>query len=295
MMATIMKTQLFVGQSKLRGALIKYKTRFNMLELRAEPGRVPRTVLLRRWVEEVESDFVFSVMMSHHVGRFDQSHQEPLRLGLETATALNAKWIVVQTDPTVGPSQRSRQRLGDLFARLMQGGHRVAWEPHGIWQEEDAVAWTNELGVHLVTDITRGDLLNGPVIYSRLPGLGTAARMTAGALENAAACLMHAEEAFVVICGDGAGKASQLLRRLIADDGDTSTLSTGLLELSEIIGEFPGDSGDGEYADDFDDDGDLENPSEQREAPSVTAERASDENASKRYTTPKKRRGAKRR
>lgn len=294
-MASIMKTQLFVGQSKLRGALSKYKTRFNLLELRAEQGRVPRAALLRRWTEEVESNFVFSVMVSQHVGRFDQGHEAALRLGQETATALNAKWIVVQTDPAIGPSQRSRQRLRDLFARLMQGGHRVAWEPHGIWQEQDAAAWTSELGVHLVTDITRGDLLNEPVIYSRLPGLGTAARMTAGALENAAACLVHAKEAYVVVCGDGAGKASQLLRRLIADDVNAAALATGPLELSELIGKFSGDGGDGEYADDFDDEHDLEDASDELDVPSSAANPASDESASERHRASKKQRGAKRR
>lgn len=103
-----MKTKLYVGQSSLRGTLGKYKSRFNLLELRAEPGRVPRRGLLQRWSEEAGEDFAFSVMLSRHVGQLDKDCAAAIQLGQDAADALNARWIVVQTDPTVGPSQRSR-------------------------------------------------------------------------------------------------------------------------------------------------------------------------------------------
>lgn len=295
MTAAIMKTQLFVGQSKLHGALAKYKARFNLLELRADEGRVPRAALLRRWVDEVDSRFVFSVMLSQHVGRFDQHYAAALQLGEETAAALNAKWFVVQTDPTVGPSQRSRQRLRDLFARLMQSGQRVAWEPHGIWQDEDAANWTHELGVHLVTDITRGDSLEEPTVYSRLPGLGTAARMTAGALENAAESLIHANEAFVVVCGEGAGKVSQLLRRLVADDSDTDTLSSDPRELPDVLGEFSENDDESELVDDFDDDEQFDETADESAASTSAADSDPDDDAGGRHRVSNRQRGAKRR
>ena len=255
-----MKTQLFVGQSSLRGALGKYAKRFNLLEMRAELGRVPRAALLRRWTEEVASKFVFSVMLSRHAGRFDQDYTAALELGLQTVEALNAKWVVIQTDPTVGPSQRSKQRLQGLFAHFLEAGRRVAWEPHGVWQDEDAAAWTRELGVHLVRDISRGEAINEAIIYSRLPGLGTSSRMSAGALENAAASLMHASEAYVVVCGDGAGKAAQLLRGLTTDAAGTDRSMAGAFEIQEVFGAFTDEEDIEEFEDESDDEIDEDAP-----------------------------------
>ena len=72
-----MKTQLYIGQSSLRGALVKYSNRFNLLEVRAELGRLPRPTMLRRWRDEVPSDFVFSIMLSREVGRLGPNFQTP--------------------------------------------------------------------------------------------------------------------------------------------------------------------------------------------------------------------------
>src|SRR5512142_514491 len=103
-----MKTQLYIGQSQLHGALPKYAARFNLLELRAEQGRVPRPALLRRWTEEVNREFVFSVMLPRSVSTSSSASEADLRFVLEVANALVAKWLVVQTDSTLGPSQRSK-------------------------------------------------------------------------------------------------------------------------------------------------------------------------------------------
>ena len=215
-----MKSQLYIGQSQLRGALPKYAARFNFFELRAEQGRVPRPAILRRWPGEVSPDFVFSVLLSRSVGAFGSGAESGLEFGLEVANALGAKWLVIQTDPTVGPSQRSRERLKSLFERLQVGNRRVAWEPHGAWQDEEALAWARELGVHLVRDVTRGDPVEEETLYVRVPGLGIAARLSSGALEKAAESLVHAKEAFVVLGGESAARAAQTLRGLVRDFGN---------------------------------------------------------------------------
>ena len=214
-----MKTKRIVGQSKLRGALSKYKTRFNLLELRAEQGRVPGLALLCRWTEEVESNFVFSVMVSQHVGRFDQGHEAALRLGQRNGHRLERQMDCRSNrsrhrSVAAKPAATARPICSTNARRASRGVGTARNLARARCSRLDERTWR----APGVTDITRGDLLNEPVIYSRLPGLGTAARMTAGALENAAACLVHAKVVYVVVCGDGAGKASKLLRRLIADD-----------------------------------------------------------------------------
>ncbi len=244
-----MKTQLYIGQSSLRGALVKYSNRFNLLEVRAELGRLPRPTLLRRWRDEVPSDFVFSIMLSREVGRLGPNFQTELELGLQAADSLKAKWMVVQTDPTIGPSQRSRQRLQSLFAQVGAEGRNIAWEPHGVWQEDEALMWTRELGVHLVRDIFRGDTISQDIIYSRMPGIGTSSRMSAGALENAANSLSLAAEGYIVIGGDAAGKASQYLRGLIRDDGSMSSFRQSDARSQEVFDELTTEA----YTDEFDD------------------------------------------
>jgi uncharacterized protein YecE (DUF72 family) len=295
MTANIMKTKLYVGQSSLRGALGKYKKRFNLLELRAEPGRTPRTGLLQRWSEEAGENFVFSVMLSRHVGQLGKDCAAAIQLGQDAANALNARWIVVQTDPTVGPSRRSRQRLSELFSRLMGSGRKVAWEPHGVWQDEDALAWTSKIGVHLVRDISRADVVTDPIIYTRLLGLGTAARMSAGALEKAAASLLQASEAYVVACGDAAGRVTQTLRGIVAGTTGTSSLGSGLLELPDLFDDLTGNVESDDGVDDFDDEESFQDDPEVGEGPFLVAELPDDGGAASRASSLKKRSGAKRR
>jgi uncharacterized protein YecE (DUF72 family) len=303
-----MKTQLYIGQSNLRGALAKYSSRFNLLELRAQLGRLPRATLLRRWRDEVPSDFVFSVMLSREVGRFGPNYEAELELALQAADALEAKWMVLQTDPTVGPSQRSRQRLQSLFARMIADGRRIAWEPHGVWQEDEALMWTHDLGVHLVRDIFRGDTVSQDIVYSRMPGIGTASRMSAGALENAADGLSQTSEAYIVIGGDAAGKVSQYLRALVRGEGGVNDFRHNAGQPQEVFDESIGDSDSDELDngfEDIDEDSDLTGDDDEAESDdaddsevddSTADEDISDqvESESEHRRMPKKRRGAKR-
>ena len=249
-----MKTQLYIGQSSLRGAILKYSTRFNLLEVRAELERLPRPALLRRWRDEVPSDFEFSILLSREVGRLGANFQTELELGLQAAESLRAKWMVVQTDPTIGPSQRSRQRLQSLFTQIGAEGRRIAWEPHGVWQEDEALMWTRDLGVHLVRDIFRGDIISQDIIYSRMPGIGTSSRMSAGALENAANSLSVAAEGYIIIGGDAAGKAAQYLRGLLRNDGSMSHFRHNDPPSTEVFDELTPLADTDEFDDDLEED-----------------------------------------
>lgn len=236
-----MKTQLFIGQSQLRGALPKYAARFNLLEFRAEQGRVPRPAILRRWTEEVNREFVFSVMLSRRVAELGSAGEADLKLGLEVANALSSKWLVLQTAPTLGPSQRSRERLKALFDRMREGERRIAWDPHGVWQEDEALSWTRDLGVHLVRDVTRGDPVEEEVLYVRVPGLGIASRLSSGALEKAAESLVSAREAYVVLGSESAARAAQTLRALVRESEEWSDERAGTKDGPYVFDEQSAD------------------------------------------------------
>jgi hypothetical protein len=233
-----MDLQLFIGQTHLRGAISKYASSFNLLELRADTGRLPRGAVLRRWREEVHDKFVFSLLLSREIGRFVGDHDAMLNESVLAAQALKAQWMVLQTDPTVGPSQRSQQRLAALFSRLTDTGRRLAWEPHGVWQDDEATAFAQKFGVHCVRDIGRGEPTSEKVIYSRMPGLGTSARLSAGTLEKAARCLAGASEAYIVVGGDGARRLQQLLPGLIGNVPEQGMTGSAGFDSVEVFGGF---------------------------------------------------------
>ncbi len=256
-----MALQLYVGQTHLRGAISKYASRFNLLELRADTGRLPRCSVLQRWREEVPDKFVFSLLLDREIGRFTEGYEAKLDEAILAAQALSARWMVLQTDPTVGPSHRSRQRLTSLFSRLAQTGTNVAWEPHGVWQDDEAAVYAREFGVQCVRDISRGEPTNEEVIYSRMPGLGTSARLSAGALEKTVRSLAKALEAYIVVGGDGARKLQQLLPSLVGNLPEEGIKGAVAFRSVEVFGGFtsPGACADSDieeesYDEDIDED-----------------------------------------
>jgi hypothetical protein len=131
-------------------------------------------------------------------------------------------------------------------------GRKIAWEPHGVWHEDEALTWTRDLGVHLVQDVFRGNTVKQEIIYSRMPGIGTSSRLSAGALENAADSLSQSSEAYIVIGGDAAGKASQYLRALLRNDGGINDFRHSAMQSQEVFDELLGDVDTDEFDDDLD-------------------------------------------
>jgi uncharacterized protein YecE (DUF72 family) len=198
----------------LRGEIATYARRFDLLELRAEPGRMPRASRLRSMAAQVPDDFVFSVRVPREVAELaaDEPPDDALEQARAAAAALGARWFVVQTPSTATPSSRTRERLERLVERL---GHelRIAWEPRGAWEDAQAEALARAVGVDLVRDLTRAPAPAARTLYTRL---GAFERLGAGALERAAEALVRADEAYVVIAGRGAERSAKLLRELIA-------------------------------------------------------------------------------
>jgi uncharacterized protein YecE (DUF72 family) len=206
---------LHVGQSELRGDIGRYAQRFDLLELRAEAGKVPKLARLRQWRAQVPEAFMFSVVLPRRVSSLETADvAAELEQALGVADAVRAPWIVVQTPASVTPSTRSRQRLQALLEHLPREARRVAWEPRGIWQDEEAERAAEQLGVILVRDVSRSPAPAGQVAYVRMRGLGDASRVRASAIERVAERLADREEACVVIEGEGAVRAAALLRQL---------------------------------------------------------------------------------
>src|SRR6185312_10346056 len=96
----------------------------------------------------------------------------------------------------------------------------IAWEPRGVWSDEQALAAAEELDLHLIRDLAREERLDdAPVVYTRLRALGEGARIGAAAAERVAARLEDADEAYVVADGAGAGRLRTVLREAFGAPG----------------------------------------------------------------------------
>jgi uncharacterized protein YecE (DUF72 family) len=211
--------RLHVGRAALEGEISRYALRFDLLEVGYEPDRLPKPATLRRWAESVPEGFVFSVVLPASATLLDGTSDAPtLSRFLEAADTLAARWLVVRTPTSARPSARTRRRLEELVSSLPRADRRIAWDPRGLWEDEDAAKVAAELGLHLARDVTRSEPAPGDVVYARLRALGGARRVSGGSIEQAIDHLAGRQEAHVVIEGIGAARAARMLRSALADE-----------------------------------------------------------------------------
>lgn len=206
---------LFVGTPSLRGDITRYAKRFNLLEMSAEPGRHPKRAGLLGLRRAVGPDFVFSVVPPSPLASLESgAATDGLIEGAESvAEALGATWWVLRTPPNVTPSARSLRTFEALVEKLKVGERRIAWEPRGIWRDEEAAKVATSLGVTLVRDLLREEpVLDDPVVYTRIRALGEGAHVGSAGAERIAERLAGATSAHVVIEGSGAVGAQKVLR-----------------------------------------------------------------------------------
>ncbi len=266
--------KVYVGQAKLIGPISRYAGKFNFLELAAEPGRCPRPVVLRQWKQAVPKDFVFAVRLARAVAAFDSGAEEALTMGLRAAEALDARWLLLQTPATLGPGQRNRDRLKKLFERLLETGRKVAWDPRGVWEEAEILPLITEVNVQWSRDPSRYEMVEEPLAYARIPALGTASRVGLGLAERAGENLRGFEEIYVVIEGEGAGRAAQIIREVAnqpvgddespPDDG-VEELSMGSARAKVAFDRPPSSTGDEGELDEDDDEGELDEDDDEGE------------------------------
>lgn len=205
---------LRLGTASLRGDITEHARHFQLLELVAEKGKLPRASRLSGMARAVPEQFVFSVVLPRSVATLGSSPaiERDLAHALEVADLLRAGWLLLRTEATVMPTTRTRRALAELVERLPEG-RRVGWEPRGVWEVEDTAALCAEIGVSLVLDVSREPAPPGDVIYTRLRALGRA-QISEAALETVAAELQSFDEAYVVIEGERAAQAAATLRTL---------------------------------------------------------------------------------
>jgi uncharacterized protein YecE (DUF72 family) len=233
--------RVHVGQAALGGKLERYARVFDFLEVRAAP-MLPSPSRLRRLRGDAPEGFCFSLVVPPKLAelRDAEPDAELVATTRAAATALGARFILARTPASVAPSGRARARLARLVEGLRDAATAIAWEPRGVWTDEDAEATANELGVVLVRDLAEHEPPAGPVVYTRLLALGRNARIGAGIIERVAERIEGAREAFVIAEGRGAVALAKQLRRIASDEG-----------LDEADDD---EDDDGEFDEEFDED-----------------------------------------
>jgi len=217
-------SSVHVGRPTIEGAITRYARSFDLLEVLGEPGRHPRRPGLLEWRRVVPERFVFSIVVPSALASLEHrpDRAESLSHARMVADALAASWWLVRTPPSVTPSARATRELTALISEL-RDERRIAWEPRGVWSDEDARRTAGQLGMHLVRDLSREERSDdGPVVYTRLRALGEGARVGAAAAERLAQRLEGCSDAYVVVEGAGAGRVRQVLREMagLANDAE---------------------------------------------------------------------------
>lgn len=218
-------TTVHVGLPALKGDLGRYAQRFDLLEVRPIDTPLPRPSRLAKWRKEVPPAFVFSVVVPSVVADLRTSPEADAALAttLETAVALQARCLVITTPVHVTPTALHKKRLAALVARMPRDAVTVAWEPRGVWDVAEAQELAKQLEVSLVVDAAQERPPRGPVLYTRLRGLGAQSRLSAAAVERARESLSSRREVFVVIEAAGAAQVAAAMAKPLPGPARMST------------------------------------------------------------------------
>jgi uncharacterized protein YecE (DUF72 family) len=204
-----------VGLPVLEGDLERYAEKYDLLEIHPVDQAVPKSATLRAWRRKVPPSFVFSVVFPRVVGELKSSpaFDEALEQALAVARDVEARCLVLTTPASITPTDLNKKRLAALLEKLPDDVVTVAWEPHGIWEPEEAMALADKLELVLVVDPSREPAPKGSIAYFRLRGLGETTRLSPAALDKVAAELQPRREAYVIIESRAPATVAEALRK----------------------------------------------------------------------------------
>ncbi len=225
-----MSTRFHVGAKGLSSTLTAYAKRFDMLEVRLD-ARGPTEAALRRQRRGVPPHFEFVVVAPPALARLKPSPELDAAVEQTKAaiTALQARTVLLSTPTEVTPAAAWRDRMTVVLDKLPRDATQVVWEPHGLWEVDDATRAAKRWGIVLCVDAAREDLPAGPIVYTRLPALGAARSYSEATLERIIEAIGERREAYVVIETSSALKECKTFRRLSQGQGKQRLGGGGLV------------------------------------------------------------------
>jgi uncharacterized protein YecE (DUF72 family) len=250
-----------VGETHIPRDFGRYAREYSFLEIDCEPGTIPGKARLQSCAKLAPEGFVFSLVLPSSLATLQggEAAERDWKSAQNAARILRARWWVVRTPASVRPTRKAREELAALFERLKAPELRIAWEPHGLWEDSAASETAAALGVHLVQDIAHHDPVPAPVLYARLLAVGRGARVGLGLAERVAERISGFSEAFVAVEGHGA-RAIQNALGLISTAEAGAAGNDGADDADEI--DETDDSDEADDPDEADDSDDLSGPLE---------------------------------
>ncbi|MBI5536194.1 MAG: DUF72 domain-containing protein [Deltaproteobacteria bacterium] len=214
--------RIHIGRRSVQGKLESYAQRFDLVEVRPDPEAPVRASALKKWRESVPAPFVFSVVLPAAVtqARNAAAANSALEHALDVARVLQSPVILISPPAAFTPTASNRRKLGELVAKLPNDVVRLAWEPAGLWEPDEARVIAASLKITLVGDAAQDPLAPGSVAYTRLRGLGDARRMSDTRLDRVIENLRGRRESYVVIETDRPVSVAKAVREgLMEGDG----------------------------------------------------------------------------
>ena len=241
--------RLHFGLPRLKGRLPEYAKSFDLLEVPCEPAP-PTAKHLGRLKREAPEGFQFVVVAGRSLSDLASSEPDQALVDAtrQAAQTLGARFVLLRTPASAGPSARTRARLARLNEMLTGAAAAVAWEPRGMWTDEELAGVAEELRITLVRDLAEQDAPAESVVYTRLRALGRNTRLGSGAIERVSERLMDAEEAYIVIEGDGPAGVAKRLRASLGQMREDEAAFAG--EDEEDADEDEEDADDDAHSDD---------------------------------------------
>ena len=176
---------------------VYYKT-FPLVEIQKTFYQLPRVKTSLNWRHEAPAHFEFTLkawqLITHRPSSPTYRHlQHPIpekqreaygsfrptpeifqawKETLDVAKALEAEIVVFQSPSSFGPGPKNMQQMRDFFGSIERDTLKLAWEPRGHWEPEEAGRICRELDLLHVVDPFNCREKSGSVIYWRLNGTG---------------------------------------------------------------------------------------------------------------------------
>ncbi len=174
----------------------RYYERFSVVEVQETFYEPPAEKTLRRWRRRAPQGFVFTLrawqlithppdsptyrrltasIAAHEVAWYGsfQLTDQVLRAWetlARAARALEATVILFQTPASFGPSLVNRARVERFFGQIDRQGFACAWEPLGVWEDEEVASLCKALGLLPAVDPLMSTVGSEGGFYFRLRG-----------------------------------------------------------------------------------------------------------------------------
>ncbi len=190
--------QVHIGCCGFPQAKKKYYQHFGVVELQRTFYQLPREKTALSWRAEAPASFEFTLkawqLITHrpssstyrrlttkldenkreNYGSFRPTDEvfEAWMKNLEIAHALDSEFVIFQTPPSFGPTQKNISNLRAFFGKCQRDGLHLGWEPRGEWEPKEVGRICRELDLIHVVDPFVCREKAGDIIYWRLHGIG---------------------------------------------------------------------------------------------------------------------------